>query len=276
MSSSQISIPNSQSRLKRKTRVPAHIAFSSSENSDHLGVLWESGEVETYSLKTRVGPGKGKVMDPSTTSLFIPEDEADIQYRQLQLYSQKATYVLLGSRTDGIDAATFITVSSLETGDVLSKETLVLPGSNGRLMGNGIDAHVYWQNARGVIFESEYIDIHSRVTLVKNLCSFIVSGGRGVPFRRILFKFPSSGGRSRYFIRWLDRDRKTACCLWENHSKPRVWGHILHSRLWLPNLRNHRASSKIRTTGIPSCLVYSQLRDRRIAFNTIRLGSSKS
>ncbi|OBZ69677.1 Elongator complex protein 1 [Grifola frondosa] len=46
-----------------RTPVPVHASFSSVR--DMLAVLWESGVVELFDLHTRLGPGRGKAMDPA-------------------------------------------------------------------------------------------------------------------------------------------------------------------------------------------------------------------
>lgn len=44
------------------SRIPAHANFSS--ETDLLAILWETGYIEYWDLKTRLVPGPGKVMDP--------------------------------------------------------------------------------------------------------------------------------------------------------------------------------------------------------------------
>jgi hypothetical protein len=45
------------------TRTPLHASFSST--NDTVAFLWESGLVQVWDLQTRLGPGPGKIMNPT-------------------------------------------------------------------------------------------------------------------------------------------------------------------------------------------------------------------
>ncbi|KAF8339341.1 pol II transcription elongation factor [Amanita rubescens] len=64
MSSHQLSLALDLSVISSAcvSRIPVYASFSS--EADHLAILWETGYIEYWDLKTRLGPGPGKVMDP--------------------------------------------------------------------------------------------------------------------------------------------------------------------------------------------------------------------
>jgi elongator complex protein 1 len=62
MSSHQLTLRPSPSAPHRTLSTPSHLAFSSSE--DILAVLWETGYVELWNLRTRLEFGRGPVMAP--------------------------------------------------------------------------------------------------------------------------------------------------------------------------------------------------------------------
>lgn len=155
MSSSQLSVLKSRSHLDHHTRVPTHISFSSPASSDFIGILWDAGFVELYSLKTRLGPGKGKVMDPTFASLVQVGGGQGASYRQLQIYGRSSVLAVLGTLANGVDCIILATLSSLETGDVVSMKTIELPSANGRLVSNDYDEKVYWQSSSGSSYDCE-------------------------------------------------------------------------------------------------------------------------
>ncbi|KAF8260574.1 IKI3 family-domain-containing protein [Lactarius quietus] len=62
MSSHKVTLNPSPSAPQRTLSTPSHLAFSSSE--DVLAVLWETGYVELWNLRTRLEFGRGPVMAP--------------------------------------------------------------------------------------------------------------------------------------------------------------------------------------------------------------------
>src|SRR5258707_14544479 len=64
MSSHQLSIFPEQSTSCSMATVTTPIYISFSSEDDTLGVLWEHGYVELWSLKIRLAPGNTKIMDP--------------------------------------------------------------------------------------------------------------------------------------------------------------------------------------------------------------------
>lgn len=62
MCSHRLTLRPSSSSPQRTLSTPSHLAFSSSE--DVLAVLWETGYVELWNLRTRLEFGRGPVMAP--------------------------------------------------------------------------------------------------------------------------------------------------------------------------------------------------------------------
>lgn len=111
--------------------------------------LWESGYYEMIELRTRLGPGKGKIMDPVTGSFAPQLDWKDWISKQAVPYDSDGSFALLQSN-ESRDRVVF--VSSSVRGEETSRH-VELPGLNGRLV-YGID-HVAWQSSGGDIFSGE-------------------------------------------------------------------------------------------------------------------------
>jgi len=62
---------------------------------------------------------------------------------------------VLGTLANGVDCIILATLSSLETGDVVSMKTIELPSANGRLVSNDYDEKVYWQSSSGSSYDCE-------------------------------------------------------------------------------------------------------------------------
>ncbi len=126
-----VSLPS----LLRRSPAPVHAAFSS--HSDVLAALWESGIVEIFNLKTRLGPGRGKVLDPLSVWSGVLIGAGSRSYRQA-LFDQSIS-------PEGATRLAFLgTDPSGDTNDILcvldiqgqeSKQAVVpLPARNGRLI----------------------------------------------------------------------------------------------------------------------------------------------
>ncbi|TFK88053.1 IkappaB kinase complex IKAP component [Polyporus arcularius HHB13444] len=126
-----VSLPS----LLRRSPAPVYAAFAS--HSDVLAALWESGIVEIFDLKTRLGPGRGKVLDPVSVWSGVLEGAGSRSYRQAvfdQSISPEGAMRLafLGADPSG-DTHDILCVLDIEGQE--SKQTVVpLPARNGRLI----------------------------------------------------------------------------------------------------------------------------------------------
>lgn len=142
LSITQADAPSPQSRL------PVHVSFSPTK--DLLASLWETGYVELTDLRTRIGPGRGKVMDP------LPLWKGTIgagtnEYRQvivLQSAEDTERIAVLGSGKSQ-DAKDVVNVLYIKGGSVAERFEVDMPQRNGRLVPSG--EHVWWQSPEGEI-----------------------------------------------------------------------------------------------------------------------------
>ncbi|KAJ3881879.1 IkappaB kinase complex IKAP component [Lentinula edodes] len=132
-------------------RVPVHTCFSSS--SDILGVLWEHGYVEVYHLQTRLGPGRGKVMQPTkigTCSL----NETNTRCRQIVILASTSyadslsfTMLILGSLSD----SDVVVITQFNGERIAETGAVAMTSRNGRLVCSASDACV-WEAEDGELF----------------------------------------------------------------------------------------------------------------------------
>ncbi|KAJ7252430.1 IKI3 family-domain-containing protein [Mycena haematopus] len=112
--------------------------------SDTLALLWESGYLEIWSLQTRLGPGPGKIMDPSRTFAGVVGKDG-LRQRQVVLSTPDSIY-LLGSSPEGHDIVTIAHLDKDATTEV------AMPSRNGRLA-QSEGATLIWQSIVGGLFE---------------------------------------------------------------------------------------------------------------------------
>ncbi|KAJ7750119.1 pol II transcription elongation factor [Mycena maculata] len=129
-------------------RPPIHASLSPS--TDTLALLWESGHLELWALRTRLTPGPGKIMDPSRT-FFASVGGGAVRQRQVVLSSAGVAQVL-GTAVDGHD---YLAVLRINNDVVESSKDVELPSQNGRLVPSDGEALV-WQASTGRLFEGEY------------------------------------------------------------------------------------------------------------------------
>lgn len=145
MSSYQLSLSSSPS-----APTPIYASFSSLD--DTLAILYESGKIESWALHTRLGPGRGKVMDPiQTWTGVVPEDNG-YSYRQVIICGSQL--VVLGSGKTRNDILTLLNVRKGK-GETTSIE---MPGRNGRLLASDYRSDrdtVVWQASNGALFEGQ-------------------------------------------------------------------------------------------------------------------------
>jgi elongator complex protein 1 len=132
-----------------RANVPVHAALAAER--DVLAVLWEDGRVGVWDLRTRLGPGRGKAVDPvmlwrgDLGGRSEDSGSGNGRWRQasVSVIGERWTVVLLGEGESGDEAVRI-------DGDGVRKEYLTLPGKNGRLVG-GEAGEVWWQSTEGEI-----------------------------------------------------------------------------------------------------------------------------
>lgn len=154
------STPTSEVKVARNG-VPIHASFSPSR--DLLAVLQESGYIQLFDLHTRIGPGRGKVMEPTIVWEGSAAVEADLSsatpqsHRQIAVLqkggddgaeSDTVLLAVLASRLQE-DAHDVICVVLLNADGVVGKYRMVMPSSNGRLL--AADQDIVWQAFDGQI-----------------------------------------------------------------------------------------------------------------------------
>ncbi|KAJ7072902.1 pol II transcription elongation factor [Mycena amicta] len=142
------------------TRTPVHMTLSSV--TETLALLWESGHIELWDLRTRITPGPSKIMDP--TRGF--SGEAGGRHRQIVIPPRPGTVYLLSSGRHGHDLITVVpTVEGEPT------KTIELPASNGRLTPYSKRSEsVIWQASVGGLFEVNLPT--ASVTQINDIASF--------------------------------------------------------------------------------------------------------
>ncbi|KAN0081459.1 IKI3 family domain containing protein [Tylopilus felleus] len=141
------------------SRTPVHIALSLS--NDLLASVWQNGRMSVWSLNTRIGPGKGKVMDPTLVWTAGPCDGEQF-WRQVTVSDlteggkRIMRVALLGSQ-GGYDLLAIHEIEIASAGDdkpAKEESFLVkMPGVNGRPITSYIHLLPIWQGTNGEIYE---------------------------------------------------------------------------------------------------------------------------
>ncbi|KAJ7799963.1 pol II transcription elongation factor [Mycena olivaceomarginata] len=134
-----------QSSAQQPHSPPVHASLSSL--SDILALVWESGYLELWSLRTRLGPGPGKFMDPSRTFAGVV-GKGGLGHRQVMLPIAAGTVYLLGTSPEGHDV---VSIVRLDKDDTTSSTEVAFPSQNGRLVQSA--GTPIWQSASGGLFE---------------------------------------------------------------------------------------------------------------------------
>jgi elongator complex protein 1 len=157
MSSHQLALPSADATYPS---TPVHAAFS--PDKDLIAVLYEHGFFRLWDLRTRLGPGKGKVMDPRLVheeSLKDNMDTTAVSYRQIVFLRRSGStgtletkfdewsIVILGTLADGQDEII------LRDSAGSSKKAGMSVTPNGRLLDGPPLNCVFWQSASGEIHE---------------------------------------------------------------------------------------------------------------------------
>ncbi|KAJ7478610.1 pol II transcription elongation factor [Mycena galericulata] len=168
MSSHQLVLPPVQSL---PTRTPIHASLSPS--TDTLALLWESGHLEIWSLRTRLTGGPGKIMDPTQT-FSGSVGAGDLRLRQV-VQSSVDVFHVLGSTVEGND---IITVLHLSDHTMESAKTVKLPYENGRLIPSD-GKELVWQSSGGRLFEVDKIPSVNEISAFPEFC--LLAQGVRVP-----------------------------------------------------------------------------------------------
>ena len=138
-------------------RTPLDISFS--PTGDHLAVLYLSGHVELWNLRTRTEPGRGSPLDPIALYNFSIKEQLEIDGG---LYARQVVILNRPSETENFKLAILCSQRSVDTVIVISindtgvqcSETVTYPGKDGRLISS--ESMLYWQARYGEIFRGKY------------------------------------------------------------------------------------------------------------------------
>ncbi|KAI0752776.1 IkappaB kinase complex IKAP component [Daedaleopsis nitida] len=135
----------------QRSFAPVHAAHAS--HADLLAILWESGVLEIFDLKTRLGPGRGTVANPVSVWAGAITESALKNYRQI-VFDHEA------NEQGRIRLAVLASDSSQDMNDVVHVVEIVgqdktvseisLPARNGRLVAA---AGSYWQAPDGRLYQ---------------------------------------------------------------------------------------------------------------------------
>ena len=144
----------------KRSATPIHAAFASA--TDLLAVLWEPGILNVFDLKTRLGPGSGKVIDPVSVWSGTVGEGSSGSYRQVifdQTIREDNTIRLgiLGSRSSNGSLTDTVFIVDIVDGEKRTAE-VALPAHNGRLVpAQGM----FWESPDGHLYEGESIYAHT-------------------------------------------------------------------------------------------------------------------
>lgn len=124
------------------TRAPLHASFSST--NDTVAFLWESGLVQVWNLRTRLGPGPGKIMNPVKVGEGTVSVGLARRVGVSTVVEGKFTLAILGSGEK--DILTYVEVGG---GAFEVKNEADLPGRGGTIPDAATDV---WQDSAGQVF----------------------------------------------------------------------------------------------------------------------------
>lgn len=145
---------------KEKRRTPASVCFvrglgvgaeggekggsegMGERTSEILVVLWETGEIEMWDLRTRIGSGRGKVMKPRPVwSGTVAKEGERVDWREVSACAREGgkgkgwKVGVLGYEYGGGERRDVIKVLDVGVGDEIGKEERKLDGVGWRLVG---------------------------------------------------------------------------------------------------------------------------------------------
>ena len=147
---------SSPESLNGSLRTPIHASLCPS--ADVIAILWEHGRIELWDLRTRLGSGSSKVMDPVKLWEYHLQDSLGDRLRQINLWATEYgdpseamwRVTVLGSSQDGRD---ILAVLDLKLGEMPRTRWLTLPKRNGRISTSS--EAIYWQACDGGIYHSK-------------------------------------------------------------------------------------------------------------------------
>ena len=177
------------------TRAPLHASFSST--NDTVAFLWESGLVQVWDLQTRLGPGPGKVMNPTK----VGEGSASIGLARRVSVSAvadgKVRLAILGSRENDV-----LVYAEVGGGEFEVKNEVELSGGGGTIPDAAVDT---WQDPAGQVFEGSSASVSLSRLLTQAISRYlgVYEPDRQIP--RTLSHYPQRTGpfgrRSPYLHR---------------------------------------------------------------------------
>jgi elongator complex protein 1 len=122
---------------------------SFSDKEDILALLWESGLIQVWDLKTKISPRPGKAMEPVQLWEGPINDEQSLSFRRITVSSTGVgtlSLAALGSSSSGPDV---LVMADINDGDLQGRKVVNLPGRNGDLVLNDLCS---WKNLDGELF----------------------------------------------------------------------------------------------------------------------------
>lgn len=135
--------------------IPNHLSFS--PKNDTAVLLWETGYTEVVDLQTRLGPGRGPVMNPRKVwSRNVTSDTIPRVFRQVVQWTKEdddndiTRFAALGSA----DSEGFVSITDLQGSDMREEYYVKVPELNGRLL--RANNTLSWQAHDGQIYDCEF------------------------------------------------------------------------------------------------------------------------
>ncbi|KAI0076404.1 IkappaB kinase complex IKAP component [Panus rudis PR-1116 ss-1] len=156
MSAYQLTVPQSPFAPVLPQSVPVHLSFS--QKRDVLAILWESGYLELTDLQTRLGPGKGKIMDPQRLWSGGVVESNENNYEVSGRFHQVTQWISERDNEGGVlqiavlgsSATDVVNILTIEEGNV-KRLDVNLPERNGRLLHS--DHTLSWQSPKGQVYD---------------------------------------------------------------------------------------------------------------------------
>ncbi|KAJ8489069.1 hypothetical protein ONZ51_g3188 [Trametes cubensis] len=142
--------PELQPSQQKRTPVPVHAAFAFTQ--DLLAILWEHGVIQVYDLQTRLGPGRGKVMDPvlvCSRSLSSAGSVRSFRQAAFTTLGDELRLAVLATELAG-DANDIVSVADVGPSQDAQVTEIGLPKHSGRLV---LSRTVVWEAPDGRLYE---------------------------------------------------------------------------------------------------------------------------
>ena len=142
--------PELQPSQQKRTPVPVHAAFAFTQ--DLLAILWEHGVIQVYDLQTRLGPGRGKVMDPvlvCSRSLSSAGSVRSFRQAAFTTLGDELRLAVLATELAG-DANDIVSVADVGPSQDAQVTEIGLPKHSSRLV---LSRTVVWEAPDGRLYE---------------------------------------------------------------------------------------------------------------------------